>query len=534
MLKHAFGSTARPWRAAHQSELRVEEGIFLFGSFLHPHQKPHPSQTLTNSPACIVICLKNNDFETEQDSEQGDFLTFHLLIVDDDELVGEALELIIKEPWQLHRATSLKEIPKNQVFHAAFVDMHLTDMHFTDNTHQAEGLKVLDYLRKYNPHAELIAISGDLNRSLMEDGLKNGASKFLAKPLGREEVLLNLEKIEAHVLLQNVLAQKSLYTKTSPPLWIGSEKNTKKIRSQIAQLKGENKPILIYGETGTGKEVVSQILGTQADGPFIQVNVASLPETLFESEIFGHVKGAFTGATQNKIGLAEAAHNGTLLLDEIEALPPHLQVKLLRFMESGEVKKVGSSQTINVCVRIIAATNEDLEKKVQDGEFRQDLLWRLNGHHIHLPPLRERKEDIEELTRYFLEKERPQRNKTFTPEGIEALKQHNWPGNVRELRRVCEQLSLHSPLPFIRVEDVEMILTPSKTISDWTLPEKVDFSQGLSQLVNQYEAKLIELAVEQNKEIDYLTKKLQISRSSLYKKLKDYRIGKEYGIGGKK
>ncbi len=448
-------------------------------------------------------------------------MAFNLLIVDDDPLVQQSIDMIVKDPWKFHGASCLKSIPSGTTLHAAFVDMHLSD-----DLEQTEGLQVLSALRKTHPHIELIAISGDLNQKLMENGLKCGASKFLAKPLSPEEVLLTLEKIEAHYLLQNTISQNFLHYKHSHAVWIGSSASSLKIRHQVSQLKGETAPILIHGETGTGKEVVSQMLGTQESGPFIQVNIASLPENLFESEIFGHIKGSFTGANQNKIGLAEAAHNGTLLLDEIEALPTHLQVKLLRFLESGEIKRIGSTTAIHLNVRVITTTNENLDSKVSDGSFREDLLWRIKSHLIELPPLRDRKEDIKELAQYFLKKERPHRNKSFTEEGIESLQDHPWPGNVRELKRVCEQLSLHSPLPIIREEDIKHLLQPSPNHQDLPKWEQLDFSKGLSHLVNQYEAKLIRITMQQDKNIDNVTKKLQISRSSLYKKLKDYDISK--------
>lgn len=445
-------------------------------------------------------------------------MKLHLLIVDDDPLIRQSLELIVEKPWQLHQASSLQTIPKNISFHAAFVDMHLSD-----NPEKAEGLKVLSFLRQTHPHAECIAISGDLNRQLMEKGLQNGASRFLAKPLGQEEIILTLDKIEAHILMQNTLSQNQLKSKTP---WIGSSPIAEKVRQNIALLKGEQKPVLISGETGTGKEIVAQWLSTQEQGPLIQVNVTAIPDNLFESELFGHVKGAFTGAEQNKIGLAEAANNGTLILDEIEALGLPLQAKLLRFLESGEIRKVGQNQSIQLKVRVIAISNENLEQKVRAGEFRQDLLWRLKSHEITLPPLRNRKEDLGELAEYFLALERPNRHKTLSEESIEALQKHSWPGNVRELKRVCEQLCLTSPLPIIRSEDVAQLLSPQHFQGSLQKTD-ADFSQGLSYLVNQYEANLIKIALEQEKDMDCAVRLLQISRSNLYKKIKDYNINKD-------
>src|SRR5690606_4821239 len=174
----------------------------------------------------------------------------------------------------------------------------------------------------------------------------------------------------------------------------------------------------------------------EGERPFIAVNMASLPDNLFESEMFGHMKGAFTGADQNKVGLCEAAHGGDLFLDEIEALSPAHQAKLLRFLESGEVRRIGAKETIQVDCRTISASNQNLEKMVRDGEFREDLYFRLCSHKILLPPLRQRKEDIAELSQYFLDLEKPRRNKSFSEDGLKALTEYHWPGNIRELRRV--------------------------------------------------------------------------------------------------
>ena len=253
------------------------------------------------------------------------------------------------------------------------------------------------------------------------------------------------------------------------------------------------------------------------------MNAAAIPETVFESEFFGHVKGAFTGADQNKMGLAEAAHEGDLFIDEIEALPMSQQAKLLRFLESGEIRRVGGKDTIKVKVRLIAATNRNLEQMVEKEQFREDLLWRINGKKINLPELRNRQEDVKELALYFLDKERPKRNKQLTDDAIEALQSYNWPGNVRELKRVIESLSISSPLPIIRGEDVFKIIKPSESSPSPSMD--FDIFQGLAALVAQFEKQVIEKTLEKQKDVDEAAKILKISRSSLYKKIKDHGIG---------
>jgi DNA-binding NtrC family response regulator len=310
---------------------------------------------------------------------------------------------------------------------------------------------------------------------------------------------------------------------------VGTSEPSQKIKKRIAELRGETNPVLIEGETGCGKEVVARLLHEQeGERPFIAVNIASIPEHLFESEMFGHMKGAFTGADQNKIGLAEAAHGGDLFLDEIEALPLTQQVKLLRFLESGEIRRVGSKESSHVKTRVIIASNKPLDKMVASGEFREDLLYRLSSQKIKLPPLRERLEDLQDLAHHFLEAERPRRNKSFTEDGYAALKKYHWPGNVRELKRVCEQLSLTSPLPLIRAEDVAMWITPGGAASNaapsYTI---IDFDRGLNLLVEDFEAHVIRSCLKQVKDVEEAGKVLKVSRSNLYKKIKDYKIDEE-------
>jgi DNA-binding NtrC family response regulator len=436
-----------------------------------------------------------------------------LLLVDDDDLILQSIRMTLPKEWRLLTASSLREIPKESI-DAAFVDMHLKA-----GSPRADGLDVVSHLHAIDPHLEIVAISGDLDRELMEECLKRGASRFLAKPLSPEEVLLTLEKIEALALLRTA----SQRGKRGNAVWIGKSPASVEIGKQIAALRSESGPILLEGESGTGKEVAALLIHQQENlRPFISLNVAAMPENVFESEMFGHVRGAFTGAEQNKMGLAEAAHNGDLFLDEIEALPLTLQAKLLRFLESGEVRRVGAKDAIKVQVRVIAATNQNLQSMVREGRFREDLYWRLNGKKILLAPLRERAADIPELAEHFLAQDRPRRNKSLSDEAKAILSAYPFPGNVRELKRLCEQLSLHSPLPIIRGSDVSKILPGIANTSGSAGP--VDLSQGLTDLLASYEADLIRQGLATGKEIDEVAALLKISRSSLYKKIKDYDI----------
>lgn len=442
---------------------------------------------------------------------------FNLLIVDDDPLVHQSLKLILPSSWKAFSAQSEDLIPYERFYHAALIDMHLSA-----EAKNPAGPRVIQKLLKLHPQTEVIAISGDLSLELMEACLKVGAQKFLAKPLVAEELQLCLEKVEALWALRSTetSAQKQMR-------WIGGGPLSQKIKKRIADLKGEPGAVLLEGETGTGKEVVARLLHQQEnERPFIAVNIASIPENLFESELFGHMKGAFTGADQNKIGLIEAANGGDLFLDEIEAMPLSQQVKLLRFLESGEIRRVGAKDSVMVRSRVIVASNRSLEKMVAAGEFREDLYFRLSGQKIQLPPLRERTEDIADLVPHFLAAERPRRNKSLAPEALPLFQDYPWPGNVRELKRMCEQLSLTSPLPVIRAEDVRHWLKPSPQIPTAAY-QSIELAKGLPGLIAEYEAHVIRTCLKQTADMDEASKMLKVSRSNLYKKIKDYDIDED-------
>lgn len=436
-----------------------------------------------------------------------------LLAIDDDELILQSLKIGLPPHWRLQAINNHRDVPASGDYTAAFVDMHLTG-----NTARAEGLDVIKKLKENWPHLEIVAMSGDLDRELMEKCLRAGASRYIAKPLNLDEVVLTLDKIEALRLLQAASFRH-------PDLranWVGNSAESQKAKRQIAFLRGEKGPLLIEGESGSGKEVAAQLIHYQEpECPLITVNVAAIPENLFESELFGHMRGSFTGADQNKIGLAEAAQGGDLFLDEIEALSMPMQAKLLRFLESGEIRRIGAKEVIRVRIRIIAATNRNLEQMVKEGTFREDLLWRLSSKKIKLPPLRERKDDIPELANWFLSQEKS-RKKDLSEDAIKSMQDYSWPGNVRELKRVCEQLALIAPLPVIRREDVTQIIQPKFTDSG---NEQIEFHLGLEKILLNFEARVLTQALKKINDVDEVARTLQISRSNLYKKIKDYNIG---------
>lgn len=435
-----------------------------------------------------------------------------LLVVDDDQLVIQSIKLALPDQWRMMATQNPENLPERG-YHAALVDIHLSGQ-----LGRTEGIEVIRKLSQKHAHLEIIAMSGNLDRQIMEQCLKAGASRFLAKPLSLDELTLTLDKIEALFLMQGATTRAV----AGGARWIGSGSSSQNIQRQIAQLRNENGPILIEGESGTGKEVTAQLIhAQQSHAPFVVINVASVPDNLFESEFFGHVKGAFTGADQNKMGLAEAAHGGDLFLDEIEALALPLQAKLLRFLETGEVRRVGAKDPVTVQTRVIAATNRNLNQMVGEHKFREDLLWRLAGKKIMLPPLRDRPGDIPELVKYFLSLDK-YRKKDLLDDAMAVLREYTWPGNVRELKRVCEQLILTAPLPVIRREDVLQVIRPS--VTPGPAPVNLDFGKGLAVLVNEFEAQVIQKALALQNDIDEVARMLKISRSSLYKKIKDHDI----------
>lgn len=438
----------------------------------------------------------------------------NLLIVEDDPNLAGSLKLLACDNFKVFVAQKPSLIPDHIFFHAALIDMHLEVV----PPETADGIAVIQKLIKKNPQLEVVAMSGNLDRQLMEKAIQAGAQRFLAKPLSADEVTTVLEKIEAYWNLRLISFQNNkLKTKL-----IGSSSSSENLRKTIAELKSEKSPILIEGETGVGKDVVSQLLNQQeGTRPYVSVNCSALTENLFESEFFGHVKGSFTGADANKIGFAEAAHGGDLFLDEIEALPLSQQAKLLRFLESGEIRKVGSKDSQYVEVRVIAASNIPLKKLIAEKKFREDLYFRLSAHRIEIPPLRERKNDIPEIANAFLENERPKRNKTFDDPALQELKKYNWPGNIRELKRVCEQLVLTSPLPIIRETDVKKLLNTGSSADE---PTELSLDLTLEDFLKIQERKIIEFCLSQTKDIDKSCDVLKISKSSLYKKIKDLGI----------
>ena len=439
-----------------------------------------------------------------------------VLIVDDEENIRQSLSGIFEdEGYDVITAGSGEEaikILKNQNPDLVMLDVCLPGM---------DGIQTLTEIKNVRPDLPVIMISGHGNIELAVKATRMGAYDFLEKPPSLERVLLAvtraLEKqsleMENKALRQNLIKKWNL---------VGNSQKMHQLREQIDMAAKSNSRVLILGESGSGKELVAHILhekSTRMDKPFIEMNCAAIPQELIESELFGHEKGSFTGAFERKKGKFELADEGTLFLDEVGDMSLPTQSKVLRIIETQEFQRVGGSKNIKVDVRIIAATNKDLMEGVKKGSFREDLLFRLNVIPIQVPPLRERKDDVPELVKFFLDhfaNEYGQKPKKVTPEGVGTLTAYDWPGNIRELRNVIERMVIMTPSNTITPRE---ILIGGTTRSDYfalnTLRDARDAFE------KDFIAKKLE---ENNWNISKTSEVLDIERSNLHRKIKTYEI----------
>ncbi len=378
-----------------------------------------------------------------------------VLFADDESSLRELMECEL--PLMGHRVVCCEDGQQAlQALQREHFDLLIVDLDMP----RVGGMEVVREVPRIAPETDVVILTGKGTMESAIEALRLGVFDFLTKPCGLAEleaVLLRVAE-RRHLTQQVQAARRRLHALEGSPQLIGDSPAMQRIRELIAQVAPSASTVLIRGETGTGKELVARALHAQsprASRPFVAVNCAALPEQLIESELFGHCKGAFTGAETHRQGLFETADGGTLFLDEIGELPKAMQAKLLRVLESGEVRRIGENKTFQVDVRILCATHRNLEEMVAQGEFRQDLLYRINTFEIYIPPLRERKEDIVPLARHLLARVRPrgtQNQEAFTPEAEALLVQYDWPGNVRELANAVEHAAILCPEGPIRPE----------------------------------------------------------------------------------
>jgi DNA-binding NtrC family response regulator len=380
-----------------------------------------------------------------------------LLIVDDDPVALDLLrEVLSKEGYEVVSALSAEEAISQGIEN--IFDVIITDVRMGEK----DGMDVLRSFKKTSPETAVIMITAFGSIDTAIEAIREGAFDYISKPFKLEEIKITVRRAleQRRLLRENQYYRQELLEKYQFKNVIGRTPQMFQVYKTIARVADTKSTILLYGERGTGKELVARSIhynSQRSDRPFVTVDCASLVETLMESELFGHVRGAFTGALQAKRGLFEEADGGTLFLDEVGNLSLSTQAKLLRFLQEFEIKRVGGTENIKVDVRVIAATNQFLEPLVKSGNFREDLFDRLNVVPISLPPLREKKEDIPLLIIHFLQKSSEENRKQIShisPEALDILTQYSWPGNVRELRHTIERAVVLSTQPIILPEDL--------------------------------------------------------------------------------
>ncbi|MCG8540545.1 MAG: sigma-54 dependent transcriptional regulator [Clostridia bacterium] len=443
--------------------------------------------------------------------------SFKILIVDDEQEYRETLTLILKSNGYVTQAVNsgheaLYKL-KNEKFHLVLTDLIMSGMN---------GIELLEIIKKDYSGTEVIIFTGYGSVKNAVEAMKKGAFTYFIKSHDPEELLMDIRKLIKLIDLEHKTA---LLTEQRNPKFMLNTSNEKfKKTLEVARKASvSNANILILGESGVGKEVFSRYIhyhSKRRDKPFIAVNCHAFSETLLESELFGHEKGAFTGALERRIGRFEAAHDGTLFLDEIGDTSFDTQIKLLRTIEDKKIERIGSNQSIDINFRLICATNQDIYQMVADNNFREDLFYRISTITIKIPPLRERKEDLPELIDFFFKKIQNELKKDIEliePEVMRFLLNYHYPGNIRELKNIVERLVVLSDKGTVRTEDISDI----KSVKNLT--SKGDRIKGLKEFRRQVESEYIQDILQVcNYNMTETSKVLGISRRQLFNKLNEY------------
>jgi len=426
-----------------------------------------------------------------------------ILVVDDEQSMRDFLAILLtKEGHEV--VTAGNGADALRAVQAEIFDLVITDVKMPG----AGGMEVLKSVKEISPETVVIMITAFATTEAAVEAMKMGAYDYIIKPFKVDELKLiisnSLEK--RYLRKENILLKREMESKAGFEHFIGKSEPMQKVFSLIRQVADTTSTVLITGESGTGKELVAKAVhfnSPRKNGPFVTVNCGALPETLLESELFGYMKGAFTGALSNKQGLFEAANNGAIFLDEISATTPALQIKLLRVLQEREFMRVGGTAGVKVNVRVIAASNKDLMAEVAKGLFREDIYYRLNVIPIHLPPLRERKEDIPLLAEYFLRKvvrkeaDRA-RIKIIDAEAMKAMMAYHWPGNVRELENTIERMVIMTPEDVIRINHVPDTVKSTSPSSGLVTLEIPEGGMNMEALLETAERTLLRKALEKS------------------------------------
>lgn len=464
----------------------------------------------------------------------------HLILVVDDELsVRTVLKALLKrEGYEVETAADGEEaIDKVKSLQPAMVIMDI-------RMPNKDGMEAFREIREIDKNIHVLMMTAFAAVETAVEAMKLGAFDYIIKPFNNDEMKILVKRaMQLQDLKDEVkVLHRELNNSYRLDKMITNSLNMMHLYKLIGKVSQTNATVLISGESGTGKELVANTIhynSHRKTGPFIKINCGALPENLLESELFGHEKGAFTGAFQKKVGRFEAAEHGTIFLDEIGEISPALQVKLLRVLQEHEFERVGGNVTIKADFRVVAATNRDLKSMVEKGEFREDLYYRLNVVSLRVPPLRERKEDIKLLANFFLQKFSQENHRemiTFDEEAIKVMENYPWPGNVRELQNLVERSVIMSNGPIIFSEDLLQgsSLTDEKSAAGFStesqhvrdsLPE-LENGQTLRDLIKKLEQSVIENKLKENQGNKMKTAKdLGISRRALLYKIQEYEIG---------
>jgi DNA-binding NtrC family response regulator len=443
-----------------------------------------------------------------------------ILVIDDEEAFREGLietlvDLGAEAEGALGVNAALSMIDKKK-FDAVFIDYRMPGID------GLEGIKRIQ-AKDGSKNTALVMITAFLDSQNTIAAMKLGAFDHLTKPVSRADIKRILDKLGSNVPTQ-ARAPGNLPDRADPYALVGNSPELREVLKLIGRLSSHDSSVLIIGETGTGKELVARAIhrnSERANAPFLAINCAAIPENLLESELFGHVKGSFTGASHDRKGSFQMAEGGTLLLDEIGDMPLSLQAKLLRTLQEKEITPLGSNKSIKINVRFLAATHQNLKDMIAKKQFREDLYYRLNVVDIRLPALRERSSDLPLLASHFLdqsllEKALPQ--KQFTSRALAKLSSHTWPGNIRELKNVIERASVVSNGPWIDEEDIRFLMEGETRTP---LQESLDLPSAIAQLEKAYILRALKEAAGNRSEA---ARKLGIQRQLLYTKIKEYRI----------
>ncbi|MBM2846369.1 MAG: NtrC family response regulator [Bacteroidetes bacterium] len=452
-------------------------------------------------------------------------MAHRILVVDDEKIIRDSISFILKkEGYSIEEAANGKEALakiNDESFDVVITDIEMPVM---------KGIELLDKVMQVSPQTLVIIITayGSLETAIA--ALRAGASDYILKPLEFDELLIKMKRLlEARALMvENQLLRREIQKEFDASPIVGKSPVMKRVFDTIFTVAGTDSTVLITGKSGTGKELVARAIhynSRRRERPFVAINCGAIPETLIESELFGHKRGSFTGAVADKIGYFKAAEGGTLFLDEVSEMPVNLQVKLLRAIEQREITPVGMSSPLGIDTRFLASTNRELLKEVEAGRFREDLYYRLNVVEIHLPPLGERKEDIPLLVEHFISKYRTEMRKNvqgIDAEVMRALMSHAWKGEVRELSNIIERAVIFCKGEFVAMSDLPEFFRGSSRV------DFPDDNKSLQQAMNELEKTYIERVLRKhNFDKEQTAAILGISLPTLYRRIKELGIPQE-------